>query len=165
MDFEQARQQVEQWIVDFVEKPTPLLNGWPPCPYARRARLDQKVQLRPGVADPYSDCELCEMSGLDVIGYIYDPKLFTADQFNRQIAAANRDFLQQRDMIALADHPSDREEVNGVCMNQGTWAIMFLQDLGKLDHFAKLLAHKGYYQGWPESYLEVLFDGRTDPRT
>jgi hypothetical protein len=37
MNFSQAKTDIEQWIVDFVEKPNPMLNNWAPCPYARQA--------------------------------------------------------------------------------------------------------------------------------
>jgi hypothetical protein len=67
-------------------------------------------------------------------------------------------------LIALADHPADVETVNGVAMNQGTYAIVFVQSLDKLNHFARLLAPKGFYKGWDEEYLTVLFSGRQDPR-
>jgi hypothetical protein len=49
-------------------------------------------------------------------------------------------------------------------MNQGTYAIVFVQDLAKLNHFAQILGNKGFYNGWPEEYLTVLFTGREDPR-
>jgi hypothetical protein len=31
----------QSWIENFVEVPHPALGGWPPCPYARKARLDR----------------------------------------------------------------------------------------------------------------------------
>ena len=164
MDFDRAQQEVLTWIVGFVEQPNALLQGWPPCPYARQARLQNLLELRPGIADPYSDSELAEMGDLDVIGYIYDPGQFSADQFNALVDRANQDWLVPRDMIALADHPGDQEVINGVVMNQGTWAIMFLQSLSKLNHHARLLARKGFYDQWPEDYLRVLFRNRQDPR-
>jgi hypothetical protein len=68
-------------------------------------------------------------------------------------------------MFALADHPGDVETVNGVVMNQGTWAICFLQDLDKLNSHARMLVERGFYQDWPEDYLSVLFAGRQDPRS
>jgi hypothetical protein len=77
----------------------------------------------------------------------------------------NAGFLVPRNLIALADHPDDQEEVNGVIMNQGTWAIVFLQHLDKLNHFARLIAGRGYYEGWPEDYLKTLFEFREDPRS
>lgn len=164
MDFERAQQEVMDWIVSFVEKPTPLLNDWPPCPYARQARLQNRVELKQGIQDPYADAELAEMGNMDVIGYIYDPAQFDPTQFNQLVDRANRDWLLSRDMIALADHPGDQEIVNGVCMNQGTWAIMFLQNLSKLNHHAGLIARQGFYDNWPEEYLQVLFQNRRDPR-
>ena len=31
---------IQKWLDDFVTKPNPLLNGFPPCPYARAAIVD-----------------------------------------------------------------------------------------------------------------------------
>jgi hypothetical protein len=164
MDFVQAKQDVLNWITGFVEQPNPGLQGWPPCPYARKARLDHQLDLQQGIVDPYTDLQKIDLGEFMVIGYIYDPKDFTADEFNRQVRELNTGFLLSRDIIALADHPNDHEEVNGVRMNQGTWAITFVQPLGKLNEFARLIAAKGYYDGWSEDYLAVLFEGREDPR-
>lgn len=164
MDFVQAKQDVLNWITSFVEQPNAGLDGWPPCPYARKARLDGQVDIRAGVIDPYTDIAHIDMANFMVIAHVYDPENFTAAEFNQQVRDLNSGFLLGRDIIALADHPADREEINGVCMNQGTWAIVFVQPLSKLNEFARLLAPKGYYRGWPEEYLEVLFEGREDPR-
>ncbi len=163
MDFEQARQDITQWIVSFVEKPTPLLSGWPPCPYARQARLQNRIDIREGLRDPL-ELSAVHMQDLDVIAYVYDPDQFTADAFNQAVDQLNQAYLVPRNMIALADHPGDPEVVNGVCMNQGTWAIVFLQDLDKLNTAAGQLAAKGFYHGWSEDYLHQLFANRQDPR-
>jgi hypothetical protein len=69
-----------------------------------------------------------------------------------------------KDLIALEDHPSDKEIVNGVSMNQGTYALALVQSLGDLNARAKQIADKGFYHGWPEEYLELLFKNRQDPR-
>ena len=164
MNFEQAQIDVLNWITGFVEKPNAALNGWSPCPYARKARLDGELAFREGKTDPYTDLMHADLGDKTVIGYLYDPKNFTADEFNSAVARVNREFLIARDIIALADHPDDAEQVNGVLFNQGTWAIAFIQPLSKLNHFARLIAAKGYYDGWPEDYLQALFEGREDPR-
>lgn len=164
MDFAQAQQDIMRWVESFVEQPNPALNDWPPCPYARKARLSGEFELRPGMVDPYTDLQTAEMGDLMVIGYVYDPQDFTADEFNDQVRLVNQGFLIPRNIIALADHPHDVESIKGVIMNQGTWAIVFIQPLSKLNHFARLIAGKGYYDGWPEDYLEGLFEGREDPR-
>lgn len=163
MDFEQARRDIEQWIVDFVEKPNPLLAGWPPCPYARQARLQNRIDIREGLRDPLELSQI-QMQDLDVIAYVYDADQLDAEAFNQSVDQLNQAYLVSRNMIALADHPGDHEEVNGVCMNQGTWAIVFLQDLDKLNAAAGQLAAKGFYHGWSEEYLQRLFANRQDPR-
>jgi hypothetical protein len=164
MNFEQAKLDIEQWIVEFVEKPNPLLNGWAPCPYARQARLNDRVEIRQGCFNPIDDLKHITMADRDVIAYVYGRERWDSDEFNQLVKTANLVHLSAQGLIALADHPDDVESVTGVIMNQGTYAIVFVQDMAKLDHFAKILADKGFYKDWPEDYLQVLFEGRQDPR-
>lgn len=164
MSAEQIKAEIIKWIVEFVEQPNADLNGWPPCPYARKARLDGMIDIRPGLVDPLTDLSATEMDTFDVIAYYYDPMDFSATEFDQLVQQLNCDFLSPRGLFALADHPEAPEVVNGVVMNQGMYAIVFLQDLNKLNHFARLLARQGYYNGWPEQYLKELFTGREDPR-
>lgn len=164
MNIDQVRDNITQWVVDFVEKPNPLLNGWAPCPYARRARVENKFDIRLGQINPISDCAFQHMDSHDVIAYAYDGARFSAEEFNEMVDNLNVWHLKPRGMFALADHPGDVETVNGVVMNQGTYAICFLQNLDKLNSHARMLAEKGFYNNWPEEYLSVLFTGREDPR-
>jgi len=163
MDFEKAQQEITQWIQDFVEKPNPLLNGWAPCPYARQARIENKISIRLGM-DPYFD--LCRtyrfgIRDFDVVAYVYDPQEWPLERFRswQQAGVAN-----PHGLYVLEDHPSEVENVNGVVMNQGTYAMLFVQNQTKLEEAAQQLAKKGYYTGWPEHYLQDLFKGREDPR-
>jgi hypothetical protein len=77
---------------------------------------------------------------------------------------ANEEFLLARDLIVLEDHPADVELVNGVTMNQGTYALALVQSLSDLDQRAAQMAAKGFYDTWPEDYLKPLFNHRQDPR-
>jgi hypothetical protein len=80
------------------------------------------------------------------------------------LRSANRDFLLAADLIVLEDHPDDIEDVNGVIMNQGKYALSLVQSLSDLDHRAQQMADKGFYHSWPEDYLTGLFENRQDPR-
>lgn len=164
MDIDQVKKDITDWVVGFVEKPHPLLNGWAPCPYARKARVDGKFDIRLGNSNPISDCAFQDMGTFDVIAYVYPGDKFSAEAFNNLVDNLNDWHLIPKGMLALADHPADVETVNGVTMNQGTYAICFLQNRDKLNAHARMLAKKGYYDGWPEDYLEGLFRGREDPR-
>ena len=165
MDFQQAKQDIIDWITTFVERPHPALNGWPPCPHARRTRMEGRLDIRPGKIEPYLDLSHIDITGFDIVAMVYDPGRYAPEEFTQQVQAVNRAFLIPRDLLALADHPACSEVVNGVSMNQGQWAIAFVQPLSKLDHFAQTIAQRGYYHGWPEDYLESLFEFRRDPRS
>jgi hypothetical protein len=164
MNFEQAKLDIEQWIVEFVEKPNPMLNGWAPCPYARQARLNDRVEIRQGCFNPIDDLKHITMANRDVIAYVYGRERWGSDEFNQLVKIANMVHLNSQGLFALADHPDDIESVNGAVMNQGTYAIVFVQPIDKLNQAAKQLADKGFYNGWDEEYLAVLFEGRQDPR-
>jgi hypothetical protein len=164
MNFTQAQQEITKWIVDFVEKPNSMLNGWAPCPYARQARVNNRVDIRQGWFNPIDDLKQAVLNDFDVAVYVYDRERWSADEFNQLVEIVNISYLAQRGLIALADHPDDVETVKGVIMNQGTYAIAFLQPLDKLDEAAKHLDNKGFYNGWDDEYLKVLFAGRKDPR-
>ena len=167
MNHEQARQDIHDWIMDFVEVANPALAGWPPCPYARAARLRGSVDIRPGT-DPYSDLETVCNQGLaqyEVVIYVYDPAAWSHSTLATSIELANQEFLVGNNLIALEDHPHDPEIVNGIVMNQGTWALALVQSLSDLNSKAQQLAMQGFYQNWPQDYLQQLFRHRRDPRT
>lgn len=159
-------QDILHWIENFVEKPHPALGGWPPCPFARQARLQRKVEIIIGI-DPYYDMKSRSVQGMgdyEVIVYAYDPAVWDYTQFSTALKDANQEFLLCRDLLALEDHPGDPEMVKGISMNQGTYALAMVQSLSKLDTASAQMHNKGFYDSWPEDYLEQLFQHRKDPR-
>jgi len=166
MDIEQVKQDIENWIVNFVEVPHPALGGFPPCPYARSSRLKKSYDVFIG-SDPYFDLKNRARWGMgnkEVIIYAYDPQEWPHDLFAASLDHANQDFLLAADLLTLEDHPADQEIVNGVCMNQGTYALALVQSVSDLNNKARLMAKKGFYDTWPEDYLTSLFQHREDPR-
>lgn len=166
MDIKKVQADIEKWIVDFVEVPHPALGGWAPCPYARKARLDRDFTIRLGV-NPYFDLMNVARDGLgskSVLILVYDPEEFPHQQFASDLKAANEEALLHNDILVLEDHPEDPEIVNGISMNQGTYALALVQSLSDLNQKAKLVAKKGFYSAWPEDYLQALFQHREDPR-
>jgi hypothetical protein len=167
MELEQVKQDILSWSENFLEQPHPALGNWSPCPYARRARLNHQVDIRIGTSPKEDLQQLCEqgLGSAQVVIYAYDPVVQPRDQFAQALDQANREFLLVADLIVLEDHPADAEIVNGVCMNQGTYALAMCQSLSDLDVKARQMAAKGFYHTWPEQYLETLFQHRQDPRT
>jgi hypothetical protein len=166
MDLETVKHDIEQWIVNFVEVPHPALGGFPPCPYARSARMKKSYSVHIGV-DPYFDLKNRARWGMgnqEVIIYAYNPVEWPHELFAASIESANKEHLLRNDILALEDHPADVEMVNGVCMNQGTYALALVQSLSDLNAKAQTMASKGFYHNWPEEYLQDLFQNRQDPR-
>ena len=166
LNLEIVKKDIEQWIETFVEVKNPALGGWPPCPYARKARLEQDFEVRLGLA-PIHDLVKISKNGLggkSVIIVAYDRNDYTHEQFSQALEIANREFLLPNDLLALEDHPDDIELVNSVIMNQGKYTLALVQSLSDLNAKAKTMAEKGFYDSWPEEYLTALFQHREDPR-
>ena len=76
MDIETVTADILTWCETFVEVPHPSLGGWPPCPFARQARLNQTIQVLTG-ADPYFDLKNRASWGMgqyEVV--VYGPHVF-----------------------------------------------------------------------------------------
>jgi hypothetical protein len=104
------------------------------------------------------------LGGKSVIIFAYDHNDISPAQLNRAVDICNREFLLPNNLLALGDHPNDPEVVNGVVMNNGTYALILLQSLTDLNEKAQLIARKGFYDTWPDEYLGLLFKHRQDPR-
>tara|TARA_B110000503_G_C6831253_1_gene282888 strand:+ start:72 stop:575 length:504 start_codon:yes stop_codon:yes gene_type:complete len=166
LNLETVTQDILVWSENFVEVPHPALGGWAPCPFARKARLTGTIKIVLGT-DPYYDLKNRSRWGMEqyeVIIYAYNPQEQSYNRFHQAVEDANREFLLSKDLLVLEDHPSDIELVNGVCMNQGKYALTLVQSLSKLDAAASQMAAKGFYHTWPAEYLTTLFNHRKDPR-
>jgi hypothetical protein len=166
LKLETVKSDIEQWIETFVEVKNPALGNWPPCPYARKARLDRDFEVRLGLA-PIHDLTQVSRKGLEgksVVIFAYDPTDISYTELSYAIDVCNQEFLLPNNLLALEDHPDDPEVVNGVVMNNGTYALALVQSLSDLNQKAKLIAQKGFYDTWPEEYLTAVFQHREDPR-
>lgn len=160
MDEIQIKQDLEHWLVNFVEQPNPLLNNWPPCPYARQARLSNKIFT---VFD--SPLEIHQYTGqlenYDVVVLCFDHTKFSASQIELFTKHVNS-ILTLHDFVLLEDHPDSQELVNGVKMNFGKCGLMILQRLSKLNTAADQLREKGYYTTWSKENLDEVVNWRYD---
>ena len=151
-------QALLKWMEEFVEQPHPGLGGWPPCPYARQARLSKNILIGPG-DDPYTDSlSLLEYDWNKeavVFWYdSYDPKEFV-DAVNR----ANQE-LMPKNIVILEDHPDAEEITSGIRMNFGYCPIIVCQQLDKLTAASEQLKAKGYYDTWSQEDLDKIVSWR-----
>jgi len=160
MDELKVRQKLEQWLINFVEQPNPLLNNWPPCPYARQARLNGRIHI---VFD--SPLEISNyttfLDNNDVVVLCFDDTQFSASQIELFTKHVNS-ILVLHDYVVLEDHPDSIELINDVKMNFGECGLMILQRLSKLNTAADQLKDKGYYNTWSKLNLDEVVNWRHD---
>ena len=147
-----------KWMEEFVEVPHPGLGGWPPCPFARQARLSKNIDIRQGT-DPYADC-------MELLYYDWDKEVVVfwynhidADLFVDDVIRANNTLLA-KDIVALEDHPDTEEIIAGIKMNFGLCPIIVLQKNNKLNQSADQLKEKGYYHTWTQADVDKIVTWR-----
>jgi hypothetical protein len=147
-----------KWMEEFVEVPHPGLGDWPPCPFARQARLSKNIDIRQGT-DPYADC-------MELLYYDWDKEVvifwynhIDADLFVNDVVRANNTLLA-KDIVALEDHPETDEIIAGVKMNFGLCPIIVLQKNSKLNVAADKLKEKGYYHTWTQADVDKIVTWR-----
>jgi hypothetical protein len=160
MDEQSIKLKLNQWLVDFVEKPNSLLNNWSPCPYARQARVADRIHV---VFDsPLEIAQyISELDTHDVVVLCFDHTKFSASQIELFAKHINS-ILIWRDYVVLEDHPDSEEFVNGAKMNFGECGLMILQRLSKLNTAADQLRDKGYYDTWSQDNLDQVVNWRYD---
>jgi hypothetical protein len=161
-NIDEAKEYMLQWISDFVSKPNPLLNNFPPCPFAKQAMLEKKIDFE--VADKDINLYLCEKSGrwtddVDVC-CIFVPGV-DPDTLSNLVMDVNKNYLMPMNLLALEDHPQAEENVNGVIMNNGKYPIVLMQRLSKIQNFSNILKKQGYYDVWSEENLDDVVNWRT----
>ena len=157
---------IQNWISDFVTRPNPVFGNLPPCPFAQKAIIDNKVTFLEldGVASYptlYQHILECDFDEIDVLCMIAQPDQFTAMETVKLAEDLNGYFMKQ-DIVVLEDHPNIKESVKGVQLNNGHYTLFLVQRLSKLNRFSKVLEAGPYYKNWSRSYLESV-KGFRDP--
>lgn len=150
-----ARAAIGAWVESFLSKNSDAFGGLPPCPFAKKAWVDGKVCF----ASLDDNEEIVAWITRDFQNYevgclIFDPRAITSDELEAKC----------RDLEALApgfvfldDHPEHAEIVGDVVLNQGDYALIFVQTRSDLDRARKSLDKTDYYKNWSDHYKkEVL---------
>ena len=144
-----TEQELQEWILNKLSVNRPEFAGMPACPFALKAFTDKQVQLEKPPVDMISVCELLEHN--EVVVYWFDPSIYSANELTVMCKNINSSYPH---IVALEDHPAEPEQVAGVTLNQGTWALILIQHKHKLDTARKKLKQSGYYDLWDPDYLD-----------
>jgi len=159
-------QTIKNWIKDFVTKPNSVFGDLPPCPFAQKAMIDDKVDFVEIPADAdwrqvYRHICQYDSTEKDVLCIICEPRTFSPEQTTHMAEWFNEKQMP-RDVVILEDHPAIPEHVQHVKLNNGHYTLFLVQSLTKLNKFSKWLERGPYYKNWSNAYLESV-KGFRDP--
>lgn len=162
MNEKDITEKLQKWMTEFVEVPNLKLGNWPPCPYARQARISNKVGILfsdiADIADTISkSLELLESK--EVVVICFDHTLIEATELQQLVEGTNKR-LMLNNYVILEDHPDATEYVNGVHMNFGECGLLVIQRLDKLNKASDQLKEKGYYDVWSQAELDEVVTWR-----
>jgi hypothetical protein len=151
------KNEIQKWLDDFVTKPNPLLNGFPPCPYARAAivdyvETDHVSNSLEHLLENWSD-------DVQVVCLYTATENYTPEGLSYIVKEFNK-VAMPKDIVALEDHPDDEELINGVKMNFGGCIIILVARLGILNEASETLKKKGYYDVWSQENLDDVVTWR-----
>jgi hypothetical protein len=151
------QEEIQKWIDDFVTQPNQLLNGFPPCPYAKKALI--KWYPTENVSNSLTDVLENWDDEFEVVCMYTDTKNYTAKGLQYIVEEFN-EVAMPKDIVALEDHPDAEELINGVCMNFGKCILILIARLGILNNASETLRKKGYYDVWSQENLDDVVTWR-----
>lgn len=156
-DHAEIVRELSQHIIDFVERPHPKFANLPICPFARKARLENRIQF-----------EVLELTCDGVLALVPSftakPELhlmicihprrdgLSSAEVHRLVEALNR-ALPAMNLMALGGHPDDPFNIDGLYTRQEPYPNIQLTrlDIGERAH--QSIKNSGYYDRWTESNL------------
>ena len=134
-----------------------MFGDLPPCPFAQKAIVDDKVTFveldkSEDWKSIYQMIWNTNFDDKDVLIIIADPQQFTAQETVSMTEELNQR-LMPHDVVVLEDHPSIKELVKEVKLNNGHYTLFLAQRLSKLNRFSKMLENGPYYNNWSKDYL------------
>ena len=151
-----ARQQIESWILNFLSKPNSVFNNLPPCPYAKQAWLDGKVEVIE-TDSKHLEQQICKIletfpDDKDLVMFVLDPNEVSYEQ----LELISKQYKNEK-FALLEDHPNQREAIKDVVLNNSEYAIIFVQRREELARARNALDGTGYYNNFDHAYKkEVL---------
>lgn len=152
--------KIKHWILNFLDIPQKNLNGWSPCPYAKTALVNDKIEfiynndLKSAVSQ---NIHILEQK--DVLVIFFDKETIQPQDLISLVSDLNRELMKDN-IVVLEDHPDNIETINGVHMNFGEAGLLLVQKLDKLTEASDKLRKAGYYDCWTKKELDEVVNWR-----
>jgi hypothetical protein len=162
IDLDTAKQDLSDWIVNFLDIPQSVLNNIAPCPFAKTAMLNNKIKFIIGSESIIQDMLMIKAqwnNEYEGVVLIY-PKDIDPDKFVSSVDYVNTQYFQHSGLLALEDHPQIQENIAGLHFNNHKYAIVIIQQAEKLRKASEILSVRGYYKNWTQNDLDAVVGWR-----
>ena len=153
-------EEILQWSETALEKPSPQFNNLPPCPYAKKALMDEKVAILFKYDDSYQVLYSCisqfdDNFDLAIIVDVHNDK--SAYDFHEYLESLNEAISNgmfiDKDIWVMGFHPDDdvsetAQETAIEAITDTEYSMIFVQRLTVLQEAADKLDKKGYYDSY-----------------
>lgn len=167
------KKEVLDWIVNFVEKPNPILNNLPLCPYARTARLDGKLLIIENESQLFEkflieQIEKFKLSNLDIIVAIdHNIDSIGIDYLTELVHSLNMRLVPE-DVYLLMSHPDDEtiedddvfKDNDEIGIPPQDYVMIFIQNYSLLTNASDALHKRGYYKNMSSELYDSLVNKR-----
>lgn len=150
----------EQWDhilawAERVSKPMADNNGWPMCPYARKAMVNNSIKV--WTADDFNDlCAIAER--FEMRPWAIDVVIMSSNLGLDQHADDINWNFEHSGIAALADDPDKPGDIAGHNPSNGKYPVLILQDRDDLLHKRAGLKSTNYYSTWAEWYRDYVLN-------
>ena len=161
------KEDILSWSKDFLEIPNKHLNNFPVCPYAKKTRLDNHINIiEHNDSETFLDVVVKESNnfkGKISIVACSDLSL-TADELADYVHALNIVFVP-KDVYLMASHPEDFDEEidflqDTAWESHNDFLMVLIQSFDELEEASESLKKINYYNNWNEDY----FNGTVEKR-
>lgn len=174
------------WSENFLEKPNKELGGWAVCPYAKAARLKDKVKIvevdhrKDFLYTVSKEARTIKEQKKQLIIVACDDLNLTCDELDCYVEGLNYAFVYN-DVYLMPFHPDDGdgEAVDFLTEHETNveadyeFYMVLIQPYNELESASKLLHKKGYYDKWDKNYYRdtvikrqtyrrVYYDGKKE---
>ena len=157
-------EEIKSWSKTILEKPNVFFNNLPPCPYAKKAWLDDKVAFLFKNEDSYQNLYSALSQWEDthdlaiLVDFTFEENCEKFHKFLDEInLAISKGFFIDKDMWVMGFHPYDdppefSEEAEFEPLVDVEYAMIFVQRLSKLQESAHKIKKNGYYDNYDKEY-------------
>ena len=149
-------EEIRTWSAEVLEIPSDEFNGLPPCPYAKKAWVQDKVRMH--VIHNIEDCikikkDCPDDDSVDVVAWV-GYEAMSAEEFDQWLDDQNEGHNGTWVIGFHPDHPADEalEEFEG--NGAPEYALILIQSLRHLSKASDRIFNKGYYNKYSQTDIQ-----------